>query len=106
MRKDPDAAKFKELENTEPGHRFRRSWAEMQDAVKTIKRQQRLDSVNGLIEQTPELRMWRLNYINASETASNALYEMTIRFNWPPKAECFGAFIYRPKVRPRSRKSL
>lgn len=106
MRKDPDAAKFKELENTEPGHRFRKSWAEMQDAVKTIKRQQRLDSVNGHLEETPALRLWRTNYIRASNEASNALYEMTVRFNWPPKAECAASFIYRPTIRPRSRKSL
>lgn len=93
---DPDLVAFRGIENTKLGYDFRRAWQDAENAVATIRSQIKKDLAAGDVQQTPALRLWRLNYITATEVCSRVLTQLEDKFKWPPEARHEPTWVYQP----------
>lgn len=96
--KDPDFKRFQvELQHTPAGLRFRRAWNDMHRACKLMG----TPTFSGRGSQLLDVKVdhYQREYIKASERASDAVYELTVLFNWPTESQSLATFTWKPTSR-------
>lgn len=102
--KDPDMQRFiSDLQDTGPGIRWRRAWAEMQRCVRAIKD---VDKISTPQTRHAHILVLQRRYMAASELASDYLDELSLVHAWPPDATAQLLFTWAPSPDFRARKSL